>query len=592
MPEEDLDMLTVGLSPMLSLYIRSIIDGKNALSLRAGYFSAEEEEELKELIEKTLPKARRTEKTEKIEKVEKTENKEGGVKMAEETAHTPEEIVSEKLGVDIEAVIYFEEYVKGLTKEEYTEEAKKLPENVVLDTFYYVYTEKELPFQKMERMYATDIEDLRNYILAKYQEKPNKDLTDFVDKVHEKIEEEFSKESKNEETPAKEKASTMSHEEYTKKEDVLREAIIGKMAQQLGIEPKVLKPLIRTDVANADLLEACAFIKHSVEQNGQEYTLGKLAEAHAKHHPGSKDNPFDLKNLSPEEKKELAAKAEETKNAGKVIAEDKIEKRRQEIKEIAEKYRTEMGQHVGENIKEIKSKIEELKSQQEELLAGRDDIKSELEKATKELEELQKEYEESTKGVQEDIDLHDEKISSIEKNSKALIKSEKKGRFARFISKLAEKFGFANEKKSKEDINAVLDGEKEAPKNKGFFETIGEAVQETRKDTKDNISSIKEAKGEKIAELAEKKEKLEAQLAEAQAKLDDKESEIAKIRDSQQGKDDKILSQVKDAEMEIESWEKEIKYLEKLQERIANLSDRKAYRLSQRGRDKDDGMDR
>ena len=554
------------------------------------YFSQDDEERYQKLIDDTIARYKA-----KIKGIEvHGESKKGGTEMAEEKVNTQEEKLvngsnltkeqwaSNSIGVTEPAFSSFVEYIKSLQVKElydFMEENNLDQDDYVWKILYSLNETKEFSEDRIDNLYPPERKNFAKIINQFYKEHL------LVNNIHEQIERSFE----NTETEKK------AYNQF-KKEEVLRSKLIDKMAQQLGMNSEDLKPYIRTDIENQELLIACVHIKDLVKEHGPEGTLEKLKGAYAEKNPDKQDNPFEVK-LGTETKKTLVDKIKETRKKGKEIAEDKVEKRKQEIKEIAAKYREEMGNHVSKNIEVAESKINKLKSQQEQLLANRDGIMAELEKATKELEKLQKEYEKKATGIQEKIDLHDEKISSLEKNSKALIKRERKderrSRFGRFISKLVEKLGAYNKRLSKKERDAILEGKSEVQEGKGvgFFETVGEAIKETRKESKEYIDSQKRNDEEKIKKVIEKKEKLEAKLAEAQEELNAKEIEVIKARDMQEHRDDEILSQVKDAEMLIDGWAEDIKHLEKLQQRIANLSDRKAYRLSKKGIDKE-GMDR
>ena len=638
MSREEVVKLAEGRKPILGTYIESVYTGKgNPINILSEiYLSQENIDDFQVLINET------------VERYANRAPKEGGVVMEEEKALIPEEKVSQILEVDVEIVSYFEDYVKNLTKEEYMEEAKKLPSRV-LDTFYHIYTEKEWPIQAMDYIYPPEAEELRKYMTAKYMEMKDKTLADQTLAEVSKIK-----------------------SGYESLQTEVRTQFINLIAERLEIEPEDVEDfrgLIRPDATGEELKKAYTAIGELVDKYGAEGALQKISEAYDRRQaegkedkakadltevlvedihrkieetfdkkedePDKEDSPFadpDVKakiakikdlvdNISPakydevmvflmgldnkseektvptsEEKKNFLEKLAERRKMGKEIARARVEERERVIKGEAAKYRAQMSQYVKMNMADATVEIKLLKRQQEDLLASRNGIKAELEKATKELDELQKEFEESTKDTREGIELHNEKISNIEKDSKALIKAKKRGRISRLFATIRAKFDAFHDQESveesEEELTAQLRGEKEVTRSKGFFEIIKEGVLASREKTQSRGNNAKKVSMNEIEKLRKEKERLESKLAEAQAKLDAKESEINKAKELGEDKDSSILSEVKDAENKINELEKYEEYLKKLQKRIANLSDRKAYRLSKRGNDSKEGIDR
>ena len=228
---------------------------------------------------------------------------------------------------------------------------------------------------------------------------------------------------------------------------------------------------------------------------------------------------------------------------------------------------------IADGIKQLEDQLNALKSEkskhEEKLVA--------LKKEKETLEERYKDLEIETRdGKQEALAkkrLIEKGAKKAIKNSKQLIRYEKHSRLRNFLTKISQMLGFVPAKEySEEEVGELLEGNLHVEKT--------EKSPDVKTKQAEKINNIEATRDAKINAINEEIQGAEALLNMAKEEIADKEAEIQKMVD---GIGDEAFSRVC---QELKKLEADKAYLEKLKERIANLSDREAYRLSQRGIDR------
>lgn len=264
-----------------------------------------------------------------------------------------------------------------------------------------------------------------------------------------------------------------------------------------------------------------------------------------------------------EEPKAVANTFSEFIIGAKEIVRTKIEERRTEIRNLAEGLRTNL-------LSDIRTEQENAVIEIEQLSVLEADLKDKIRQKEKELEVAKQNFEVAQGSVNDknkSIHEADEYSKKIEKNSRKLIKYEKRGFFRNIFSNFFDKFFTKPKDLTVEEKESIILGEADVPKA-GTFSMAKDAIKDAKKERDDKIKETKEMRDEGLSVFDTVRSELELQLQELRQNLSEKQSRLDRVTRQKESREKNVA----DISRQADDWKDELDYLKTQEDKLNGAS--------------------